>query len=197
MTTPVVKSASPKIDEGENTSLEAELEAEVKAPPIPMPPQTEMLDDFDRMNSFSETLKQKPICEILCGKSRFSVHNKDRALFEILDFFKREQERAFADAGFLLAVQKLRLQQDLLPKPMRELVTELENFDSLNETDKALFAIKAEFAVGRFIFNLKRFESESRRLNIALDRITRLKKQCTSKNSEATSKDCFALDTPW
>ena len=104
--------------------------------------------------------------------------------------FAKEKTKSFNDPVFRLNLIKIKLVTDLFPKPIRELLFNVETTKTMTEYEKYIFVAKAEISVLQFILNIKLHEKENADLAKLLTEIGKLQRQCNAKNRAATLDSC-------
>jgi hypothetical protein len=186
------------VDADEAALLEELYREEEQAqPPPPRESQVDLLDYYDFILETKSHTPHKPLCEILCDRSRFYAGRDDLALQNIKDFFSREKEveKAFNDPAFRIALINLSLTTDLFPKPIREIVLDIEKVETMTPMQKLYFVFNSEIEIAKFVIYVRSHQKENRQFKKQLEEIHKLQKQCSSKNKAATLELCATLNT--
>lgn len=190
------KAAAKEEPDSDEVILEQELNKESASGSAASPiKRLELLDAFDQILQTENFVSQKPLCDIICEKSRTPLQEKeDRALIMLKETFAKDPKKAFNDPGFRLNLLKIKLVTDLFPKAIRNLLFEVESTKSMTETEKYIFVAKAELAIFQFIANIKIHEKENQTQNLALTELGKLQKQCSPKTKDFVSNSCKNLN---
>ena len=148
------------------------------------------LDYLDHVVEVQQSMTLPSLCKIICDRPRFSSPAGDDVVVSIKKYFEKEQNRAFEDPAFRVALLRTQLIADIFPKPLRQLMLEVDQFDSFSETDKVLWVARGEIEMSKFVFNLYNTKSEGHRNEKVLDEMLKLKKGCSKKAAPEIENSC-------
>ena len=203
-----VKKAKPVVatdEEVQPDSLEADLgrmaeedEATAQANAVPRESQVDLLDYYDFILETRSHTEQAPLCEIICERARFNAGRDDLALQNIKNYFdhEKDKEKAFQDPAFRIALINLSLTTDLFPKPIREIILDIEKVEAMTSMEKLMFVFRAEIDIAKFVVYVKSHQKENLHLRKQLEELQKLQRQCSPKNKGATLELCAALTQP-
>ena len=129
----------------------------------------QLIDQVDIINSIKNNLNFTPMCELICGPSRFNIDKSstNEPTEQFLDFFEIEQNRAFDDFNFRLKLERVTAISLMFPAYIRQFIVDLDNLDQLSETQKIWFSLKAEYSLARFAEHLNRANNVNLKKKIA------------------------------
>lgn len=158
---------------------------------------TEKFEQLSLVQSLKEKLKaeQMPsLCEIICDRGDFSARDEKRPVDKLVDYYYREGTKALSDPQFRLAVEQAATVAQIFPESIHDLLVDIKTFTNnvkqKSEVDKLWLSTRITTAFFREAYamneNLKKVEGYSK----ALNKITKLRAQCSSVNAVQTARQC-------
>jgi hypothetical protein len=153
----------------------------------------QFLDDFDKIYSIYEKSDLPALCQIICDASVYKKSDpfqKDRKL-KFIEFFNKEQNRAFDDIKFRLHLELIRRTAVVYPRSLRDLLRQMEGFEMKSEFELMEIAARIPIVITEYAFFIKTYKRSKLEKNIS--KIVQLYKQCTNENIIEIQTKCYEL----